>query len=96
MRKDLLYRLRALFHPEQMDNEVDEELRNHLEHEAEKYLHEGVAPGEALRRARLALQGAADGRQRANALLHRSSASFARAGPRSSDPDGLSAAWRGV
>jgi predicted permease len=64
MLKDLLYRLRALFQHKQMDSEVDEELRNHLEHEAEKYRREGVAPGEALRRARMALGGNEQVKQR--------------------------------
>jgi predicted permease len=54
---DLLYRLRALFHRREMDAEVDEELRDHLEHEAEKYRRAGFAPDEAIRRAHLALGG---------------------------------------
>lgn len=57
MLNDLLYRLRALFRGRQMDAEVDEELHDHLEHEAEKYRRAGMAPEEALRRARLALGG---------------------------------------
>jgi predicted permease len=57
MLSDLLYRLRALFRRSQMDSEVDEELRNHLEHEAEKYRRAGLAPDEAMRRARLVLGG---------------------------------------
>jgi len=54
---NLLYRLRALFHSREMDAEVDEELRNHLEREAEKYRLAGLAPKEAIRRAHLALGG---------------------------------------
>ncbi len=57
MLNDLLYRLRALFHRREMDAEVDEELREHIEREAEKYRRAGVAPSEALRRACLALGG---------------------------------------
>ncbi len=57
MLSDLLYRLRALIHREKMDAEVDEELRDHLERETEKYRRAGVAPDEAMRRARLALGG---------------------------------------
>jgi predicted permease len=57
MLNDLLYRLRALFRGQQMDAEVDEELRDHLEREAEKYRREGMAPDEALRRARMVLGG---------------------------------------
>jgi hypothetical protein len=54
---DLLYRLRALFRSKKMDAEVDEELRQHLEYEAEKYRRSGVSPDEAMRRARVALGG---------------------------------------
>ena len=57
MLNDLLYRLRALFHSRKMDAEVDEELRYHLEREAEKYRRTGVAPEDAMRRARMALGG---------------------------------------
>ncbi len=57
MLNDLLCRLRALFHRRQMDAEVDEELRDHLEREAEKYRYAGFAPNEAIRRAHVALGG---------------------------------------
>jgi predicted permease len=57
MLSDLFYRLRAFFRSKEMDAEVEEELRDHLEREAEKYRRTGVAPGEAMRRARLALGG---------------------------------------
>jgi predicted permease len=57
MLNDLLYRLRALVHRQEMDVEVDDELRDHLEHEADKYRSAGIAPDEAMRRARLALGG---------------------------------------
>jgi len=57
MLNDLLYRLRALFHRREMDAEVDEELRDHLEREAEKYRCAGFTPNEAVRRAHLALGG---------------------------------------
>jgi predicted permease len=57
MLSDLLYRLRALFRRREMDAEVDEELRDHLEREAEKYRSAGFAPNEAIRRARVALGG---------------------------------------
>lgn len=55
MLSDLLYRLRALFRRREMDAEVDEELGDHLEREAEKYRRAGFAPNEAIRRARVAL-----------------------------------------
>src|ERR1700679_3295547 len=57
MLNDLLYRLRALIHRGKMDAEVDEELRDHLERETEKFRRAGFAPNEAARRARLALGG---------------------------------------
>jgi predicted permease len=57
MLNDLVYRLRALFNRREMDAEVDEELRAHLEREAEKYHRAGFAPNEAMRRAHLALGG---------------------------------------
>ena len=57
MLSDLLYRLRALFRRNEMDAEADEEIRNHLEHEAEKQYRAGFPPDEAMRRARAALGG---------------------------------------
>jgi predicted permease len=57
MLNDLLYRLRALIHRQQMDAEVDDELRDHLERETEKYRSAGFTPTEAARRAHLALGG---------------------------------------
>lgn len=54
---DLLYRLRALFRGKDMDAEADDELRYHLEREAEKYRRSGVAQDEAMRRARVLLGG---------------------------------------
>jgi hypothetical protein len=57
MLNDLLYRLRALFRRREMDAEADEELRNHLEREAEKHRRAGFAANEAMRRANLALGG---------------------------------------
>ncbi|RXH54115.1 ABC transporter permease [Granulicella sibirica] len=57
MLSDLLYRLRALFRGKQMDTEVDDELRYHLEREAEKYRRAGFHSNEAVRRARVALGG---------------------------------------
>ncbi len=57
MLSDLVYRLRTLFNRREMDAEVDEELRAHLERETEKYRRAGFAPNEAMRRAHLALGG---------------------------------------
>lgn len=57
MLSDLLYRLRALFRGKEMDAEVNEELRYHLDCEAEKYRRSGVSQEDAERRARVALGG---------------------------------------
>lgn len=57
MLSDLLYRLRALFRGKEMDAEADDELRYHLEREAEKYRLSGISAEDAARRARLAFGG---------------------------------------
>ena len=49
--------VRNLFRRRREDDETAEELRFHLEMEAEKNLRAGMAPGEAHRRARLRLGG---------------------------------------
>src|SRR4051812_17099216 len=54
MFSDLRYRLRALFERETMDFELDEELRFHMEKEAEKYMRAGMSRAAARRAARLA------------------------------------------
>ena len=50
-------RLRSLFRWAQADQELDEELRDHLERKTEEYVAKGMAPEEAHRRARLDLGG---------------------------------------
>jgi predicted permease len=50
-------RLRSLFRWAQADQEVDEELRDHLERKAEEYMVQGMTQEEAHRRARLDLGG---------------------------------------
>jgi hypothetical protein len=50
-------RLRSLFHWAQADQELDDELRDHLERKSEEYVAKGMAPEEARRRARLELGG---------------------------------------
>ena len=50
-------RLRSLFRWAQADQELDEELRDHLERKTEEYAAKGMAPEEARRRARLDLEG---------------------------------------
>ncbi|MGC2162127.1 MAG: permease prefix domain 1-containing protein, partial [Silvibacterium sp.] len=57
MLSDLRFRLRALFHRNVVEGELDEELRFHFEHEVEKYRKAGMSEEEARRRARLAFGG---------------------------------------
>ncbi len=64
MLNDLIYRLRALLSRQSVEHELQEELRYHLEREAEKYRKAGAEPEEAMRRARLALGGPEQVRQR--------------------------------
>lgn len=54
---DLRYRLRAFVHRDAVEQELDEELRFHVEHEIEKHMRLGVPRAEATRRARLAFGG---------------------------------------
>ena len=62
---DLRYRLRALFRRTEVEGELDEELRYHLEREAAKYEALGLSPTEAARRARIAF-GGVDGAKEAS------------------------------
>jgi predicted permease len=57
MLSDLLYRLRALFHRDAMEAELEDELQFHFERETEKYRRRGMSEQEARRRARLAIGG---------------------------------------
>lgn len=50
-------RLRSLFRSAQADQELDDELRDHLERKTAEYVAKGMAPEEARRRARLDLGG---------------------------------------
>ena len=50
-------RLRSLFRWAQTDQELDDELRDHLERATEEYIAKGITQGEAHRRARLDLGG---------------------------------------
>ncbi len=54
---DLRFRVRALVRREALERDLDQELRDHLEHEAGKYVKAGVPPAEAMRQARLAFGG---------------------------------------
>lgn len=57
MISDLLYRLRALFRRKEMETELDEGLRAHLEHQIEKYIQSGLTREVAARRAHLEFGG---------------------------------------
>src|SRR5437764_13917162 len=50
-------RLRSLFRWAQADQELDDELRDHLERKTEEYMAQGTTQEEARRRARLDLEG---------------------------------------
>src|SRR5438552_14398062 len=50
-------RLRSLFRWAQADQELDDELRDHLERKTEEYMAQGTTQEEARRRARLDLGG---------------------------------------
>ena len=63
MLNDLVYRLRAFFSRQRVEDELQEELQYHLERQAEKYRKAGAEPEEAMRRARLALGGPEQVRQ---------------------------------
>src|SRR5437660_9627447 len=54
---DIRYRLRALFARASVEQELDDELRFHIEREAEKYERQGMSHEPALRRARLEFGG---------------------------------------
>jgi predicted permease len=58
MLSDLRFRLRALFRRADVEQELDDEIRFHLQQQAEKYMAAGVDRDEALRRARLTFGGA--------------------------------------
>jgi putative ABC transport system permease protein len=54
---DLLFRLRSLMRRSAAENELDNELRFHLERQTDKYVKLGMSEAEALRRARLEFGG---------------------------------------
>ena len=58
MFNDLFYRLRALFHRNVVESEMNDELRFHFEQEVEKHVSAGATREEAIRRARIAFGGA--------------------------------------
>ena len=54
---DLLFRLRTLMRRPAAENELDDELRFHLERQTEKYMRSGMTEAEAVRRVRLEFGG---------------------------------------
>jgi putative ABC transport system permease protein len=54
---DLLFRLRTLMRHSAAENELDDELRFHLERQIDKYVKSGMSGAEAVRRARLDFGG---------------------------------------
>lgn len=57
MWSDLLYRLRAVFRRNTLEEELDDELRFHFEQHVRKHIEAGLTNEEALRRARLSFGG---------------------------------------
>ncbi|HSR50421.1 MAG TPA: ADOP family duplicated permease [Acidobacteriota bacterium] len=57
MLDDLIYRLRSLFRREQVEHELDEELKFHFHCQMDEFLEAGMSRREALRQARLAFGG---------------------------------------
>lgn len=57
MFSDLRFRLRAIFQRGAMEQELHEELSEHIEREASKYEHQGMSRADAERRARIAFGG---------------------------------------
>ena len=54
---DLRFRLRSLMRHSAAENELDDELRFHLERQTDKYVRSGMSEAEALRRARIEFGG---------------------------------------
>ena len=57
MLSDLLYRVRALFRRKHLEDDLDAELKFHLDQLTEKHVQAGLAPAEASRLARVELGG---------------------------------------
>src|SRR3989440_7655708 len=57
MLSDLFYRLRAILRRGNMERELDDELRFHLERETEKHIRAGMKTEDASRHARIAFGG---------------------------------------
>jgi predicted permease len=59
MLSDLMFRLRSLFRRKAVEQELDDELRFHLERQVEKYVRAGLSREDAMRRTRLEFGGLA-------------------------------------
>src|ERR1700677_3763998 len=57
MLSDLIFRLRSLFRRSAVENELDDELRFHLEQQVEKHVRSGVTREDAIRQTRLEFGG---------------------------------------
>ncbi len=64
MFSDVVYRLRAVFRRKTVEQELDDELRFHLDQQAAKCARAGASPEEANRMARLSLQGPEQAKER--------------------------------
>ena len=53
MLRDLLFRLRSLFRRDAVEQELDDELRFHMEQQVEMYIRAGLSHDDAVRRAKL-------------------------------------------
>lgn len=57
MKTDFTYRVRALFRRNRIDDELDAELRFHIERQTERHVESGLSPEDAARQARMAFGG---------------------------------------
>jgi predicted permease len=64
MFNDLAYRIRAMTRRKAVEQELDDELRFHIEQQAAKYVSAGTSPDEANRMARLSLHGPEQAKER--------------------------------
>ena len=62
MLEDLRYRTRALFRHNEVETELDEELRFHFDKQVEKYMRSGMTEEEAKRRTRIDFGGQMGGK----------------------------------
>src|SRR5258707_4788283 len=63
MLSDLIFRLRSLFRRSAVENELDDELRFHIEQQVEKHVRAGLTREEAARQTRLQFGGLGQGEE---------------------------------